>query len=113
MDYTYLPEDQLAFLTRMLDACKMNTGDVAIVNLAKAQVDQDTVISTLEPEKIISFGPVLPGIKNGIFSLETIDKRMYLQVAPLDEFVKETEEAKQLKGKLWTCLKQMFAKNLV
>src|SRR5687768_13592067 len=31
-EHTFMPDDQLAFLTRMLTACQMNLGDVAIVN---------------------------------------------------------------------------------
>jgi hypothetical protein len=102
--YTFLPEDQLAFLTKMLSACRMNAGDISIVNMANGDIRQQ-VIDQLTPLKIIEFGT------ETVYDLFKVDKRggiEYLNAPDLGELVKETEEAKHLKGKLWAGLKEMF-----
>jgi hypothetical protein len=94
--HTFLPEDQLAFLTKMLGACKLNIGDVAIVNMANG-ASLSEVISFLKPSRLISFG--VPVSNTGAREIN----------APLlNELVVESDHSKALKIKLWASLKQMF-----
>jgi hypothetical protein len=94
-EHTFLPEDQLAFLTKMLTACKLNIGDVAIVNTAVNTVI-DEIINVLNPSKLIAFGvPVNTAVENII-------------APPLSELVVESDQSKTLKMKLWGSLKQTF-----
>lgn len=94
--HTYLPENQLEFLTKILGACKLNIGDVAIVNTAN-HPDTQAIINTTQPSQIILFG------------VQTNTNNIPSVIAPsISELITETAEAKAMKSKLWTSLKQMF-----
>jgi hypothetical protein len=108
----FLPDDQLAFLTKILEACKMNIGDVAIVNHAASPVVITELRLQLSPAIILLFGmePIeiaLP-INFPQFKLQAYDQCTYLCAPSLDQLVSLTEESKSLKGKLWACLKTLF-----
>lgn len=93
---TFMPEGHLAFLTKILGACKLNIGDVAIVNMAHS-VDLHAIVSNLNPSRVITFG-----IELKITGIENV-------AAPaINELIAESEEAKAQKAKLWNGLKQMF-----
>lgn len=96
-EHIFLPEDQLSFLTKILGACKLNIGDVAIVNTANYH-DAEEIINSLHPAKIISFAT---GINT---------ENIPCIIAPsIKELIIETPEAKTMKAKLWNELKQMFS----
>jgi hypothetical protein len=108
----YLPERHLEFLTKILGACKLNIGDVAIVNAASQNVDNNILISNLQPKLVILFGVDPANIKLPLsfpqFKLQDFANCTYLYVPSLDGLNIESEEAKLLKTKLWVCLKTIF-----
>jgi hypothetical protein len=108
----FLPDNQLNFLTKILEACRMNMGDIAIVNHAAAPVNITALREQLQPSVIILFGldPVairLP-INFPVFKLQPYDRCTYLSAPALDLLVQASEESKLLKSKLWVCLKSLF-----
>lgn len=100
----FLPEDQLAFISKMLGACQMNIADVAIVNMASGNITFHDVVTELKPLKILAFG-VTPDLTK----LENSPGIEYLTVAGLSDLVNENDSSRALKGKLWSGLKEMFA----
>ena len=108
----FLPDDQLSFLTKMLEACKMNVGDVAIVNLANAAVTITALKQQLQPKVILLFGMEPVAIKLPMnfpwFKIQTYDECTYLCAPSLEELVLPGDESKLLKSKLWMCLKTLF-----
>ena len=108
----YLPDEQLAFLSKMLEACKMNIGDVALVNHASTAVVISTLKSQLQPTVLVLFGIEPVGISLPInfpqYKIQPYDQCDYLYVSSLEELVKPTEEGKLLKSKLWVSLRQLF-----
>jgi hypothetical protein len=108
----YLPDEQLAFLAKMLEACKMNMGDVALVNHAAAPVAIAALKSQLRPSVLVLFGvePLSIGlpINFPLFKIQPYDQCDYLYASSLEELVKPTEEGKLLKSKLWVSLRQLF-----
>jgi hypothetical protein len=97
VDQTFLPENELVFLTKMLAACQLNIGDVAIVNVQNTALNE--AVSHLSPNKIIDFGTNAQLL---------FDAGSIVTSVPLKQMLGESTEARQLKGKLWTGLKQMF-----
>jgi len=102
----------LNFLTKILEACRMNMGDVAIVNHAAAPVNITALREQLQPSVVLLFGldPVtirLP-INFPVFKLQPYDQCTYLSAPTLDLMVQTSEESKLLKSKLWVCLKSLF-----
>lgn len=108
----FLPENHLQLLTKMLGACKLNLGDVAIVNDATQQVNINVLKDQLSPKRVLLFGVTpeetglplnFPAFKDQEYAGST-----YLYTPSLDELNKETEEGKVLKRKLWESLKKIF-----
>ncbi len=108
----FLPDDQLNVLTRMLEACKMNMADVAIVNHATTPVVIAPLKQQLQPAFVILFGPTPPDIglpmNFPVFKIQSYDQCTYLIAPSLEELVRPGDEGKLLKSKLWVCLKTMF-----
>lgn len=96
-DHSFLPENELVFLTKMLSACQLNIGDVAIVNVKN--VSAADAVNELSPDKVIDFG-TSPQI--------SFENGNIVSSVPLKQMLGESPEARQLKVKLWTGLKQMF-----
>jgi UDP-N-acetylmuramyl pentapeptide synthase len=96
-DHAFLRENELVFLTKMLTACQLNIGDVAIVNVQNTSAKD--AVSELSAEKIIDFG-THPEI--------SFESGKIVASVPLRQMLGESPEARQLKGKLWSGLKQMF-----
>jgi len=108
----FLPDDQLTFLTKILEACRMNIGDVAIINHAYSPVAVTELRRQLQPSIILLFGvdPVaikLP-IHFPVFKQQAYDQCTYVSAPPLEELVQPTQEGKLLKSKLWVTLKTLF-----
>lgn len=108
----FLPDDQLGFLSKILEACRMNIGDVAIVNHHTLPVTINTLRGQLQPVNIILFGVDPTAIRLPInfpaFKLQPYDNCTYLYAPSLQQMVGNTPDAKLLKSKLWVCLKTLF-----
>ena len=108
----FLPDNQLTFLTKILEACRMNIGDVAIVNTATAPVNITAIKQQLQPTVLLLFGLEPTSIKLPInfpeFKVQPYDNCSYLSAPPLTQLVQQSEESKLLKSKLWICLKTLF-----
>jgi len=108
-DAPYLPNEQLNFLTSVLSACKLNLGDVAILNTATAPSAYYKDVQ----EKFKSSFIILLGLTPEEFGMPLNFPEF--QVQPFNNCtflytpVLEILEAdKVLKSKLWVCLRKMF-----
>jgi len=108
----FLPDHHLQFLTRILEACKLNLGDVAIVNHAALPVNMDKLREVLHPEIVLLLGiePVATGLPLNFppFKDQAFAGCTYLYTPSLNELNQNNEEGKLLKSKLWVCLKKLF-----
>ena len=108
----FLPDQQLGFVTRMLEACKMNLADVAILNLAGTTTAIAMLKQELQPEILILFGPQPTAIglpfSIPLFKIQAHDGCRYVYAPALDQLVPDSEESKLLKSKLWVCFKALF-----
>ncbi|HVU95694.1 MAG TPA: hypothetical protein VHE34_10745 [Puia sp.] len=108
----FLPDPQLEFLTKILEACRMNIGDVAIVNHHTAPVAIAALRQQLQPQNVLLFGIEPTAIRLPInfpeFKIQPYDQCTYLSAPPLQQLVANTPDAKLLKSKLWVCLKTLF-----
>jgi hypothetical protein len=109
---TFLPDSHLQFLTKMLEACKLNLGDVAIVNHAKKPADIEILKEQLRPVSLLLFGiePVTIKLPMNFpqFKEQSFAGCAYLYTPGLEILNQETEEGKLLKSKLWVCLRKLF-----
>ena len=108
----FLPEKHLEFLIKILGACKLHIGDVAIVNDGFKPVDINIITKQLKPKQAILFGIEPTDLRLPLsfpqFKLQDYALCTYLYIPSLDSLNNETEEGKLLKTKLWICLKSMF-----
>ena len=108
----FLADEHLQFISKMLSACKMNLGDVAIVNITKHTFDIIELKKQLQPFKILLFGVSPMEVKLPMdfphFKLQEYGGCTYLYGPALEELNNESDNSKLLKSKLWICLKSMF-----
>ena len=111
-DSVFLPEEHLLLLTKMLGACKLNIGDVAIINHFSTPATILGINQQLDPKVIILFGLEPTMIKLPFtlpaFKIQEYDGCNYLYTPALSELSVDTEEGKLLKSKLWVCLRKLF-----
>jgi hypothetical protein len=107
----HLPDSQLHFLTSILQACKLNLGDVAIINCNRQQVSISSLMNQFACNYLLIFGAAAQAVSLQdlpLFSMQTTG-RLQLVCSPAAENLNSAgAENKLLKGKLWTCLKEMF-----
>ena len=109
---SFLPDQHLQFLTKMLEACKLNLGDVAIVNHAKKAVEKDLIRQQLNPLYLLLFGvePVAARLPLNFpqFKEQAYAGTTFLYTPSLDALNQDGQEGKLLKSKLWVCLQKLF-----
>jgi hypothetical protein len=108
-DVVHLPDDELNFLTDILGACKLSIGDVAIVNLNNHPgVSYKELTNHFKSKNVFLFGvePEIFGLPMSFphFQLQSFANNSFL----FSPFLKELENDKLLKSKLWVCLKRIF-----
>lgn len=107
-DVVYLPDEHLAFLTTILNACKISMGDIALINIAHSETDYRELKSQLKPQKALLFDVEPAQIQLPVtfppFQVQSFDGCQYLLSPSLDKL----ENDKSLKAKLWTCLQRLF-----
>jgi hypothetical protein len=108
-DVVHLPDDELGFLTGILSACKLNIGDVAIVNLNNHPgLFYKELTVHFKSKKVFLFGvePAAFGLPMSFphFQLQSFANNSFL----FSPVLKELENDKLLKSKLWVCLKRIF-----
>lgn len=109
----YLPDESLQFLSSILGACKLNLGDVAIVNYHNDPVSYSFLKENLSPQFLILFGVTAKQIKLPFtvphYQVQKHDNCSFLLAPPLETLLGDDQQAKLEKSKLWLCLKNMFA----
>ena len=108
----FIPDGHLQFLTKMLDACKLNLGDVAILNIASAPVDIELLKNQLLPKYVLLFGVDTELVKLPfrfpLFKEQQYAGSQYLFTPALEELNVDSDEVKLLKSNLWVCLIKLF-----
>lgn len=104
---THLPDEDLELLTSILKACKLDLGDVAIVNSNNyPEHTYKEYLSQFKSKIVLLFGlePVAFGLPMDFphFQIQSFSKTTFLHSPPLSEY------DKLLKSKLWVCLKTIF-----
>ena len=108
----YLPDTHLDWLGKMLDACKLNLGDVAIANIANNPFTITDIKNELLSNSVILLGTEPFAIQLPLnfphFNLQSYDGITFLYTPSPDQLNQSTNEAKLLKSKLWVCLQKLF-----
>jgi hypothetical protein len=105
----HLPDNELAFLTGIIGACKLSLADVAIVNLNNHPgAGYKELTTEFKSRKVFLFGiePATFGLPMSFphYQMQAFTGISFLYAPAL----KELENDKAEKMKLWGCLKKMF-----
>ena len=108
-DAVHLPDQDLTFLTGILGACKLSIADVAIVNINNHQQASYKELTTAFKSRIVFLFAVEPAT----FGLPMNFPHYQIQAFAGNSFLfspslKELENDKVQKSKLWVCLKRLF-----
>jgi hypothetical protein len=106
----YLPDEELSFLTNMLNACKLGLADVAIVNRNNYEdINYKEMMAQFASRIIFLFGidPVSFGLPVSFphFQLQPFAGATFLFTPSLQECNNDA----LLKSKLWVCLRRLFS----
>jgi len=105
----HLPDNELAFLTGILGACKLSLADVAIVNCYNhPEVSYKELTSSFKSKIVLLFD-----MEPASFGLPMSFPHYQIQAFAGSSFLyspslKELENDKLEKSKLWVCLKRLF-----
>ncbi|WP_439506974.1 hypothetical protein [Sediminibacterium sp.] len=108
----FLNEASLEFLTKILGACKLNMGDVAVINMARYQAHFAEIKKELNPSTCLLFNVTTASIKLPFiippYQVQQFDQCKFLIAPALANYYEENAEAKLEKTKLWVSLKSLF-----
>jgi hypothetical protein len=108
----FMSDADLEWLQKMLLACKLSLGDVAIINTQTNSLPIGIIKDQLEPRKLLMLGPVPSDLQLPLhfppFKIQEHDNCIYLAAPSPKELNQETQEGKILRTKLWVSLKKLF-----
>jgi len=108
----FVNDHALQFLSAILTACKLNLGDVAIVNLVNQTLSYQAIKEWLTPKHMILFDIEATSIqmpfKLPFYQVQGYDQCSILFAPSLNTMMGDSREAKLEKSKLWLSLKNMF-----
>jgi hypothetical protein len=108
----FIPDHQLEFMTKILEACRINLADVAILNHRGNEISAARIKEELQPVILILFGiePDRIGLPFSVplFQIFSHDSCQVLHAPSLEQLNQEGDEGRLLKSKLWLCLRALF-----
>lgn len=110
----YLEERTLQFLSNILQACTINLGDIALINVHQQDIEYTQIKKILDTKQCILFGVKPSAIKHPIdfhfFDIQQHADMMYMHAPALQIMNELSAESKLLKTKLWACLQKFFGR---
>ena len=108
----FLRDEWLQFLSNILGACKLNLGDVAIINYAKNNYSYAELTERLAPEFLLLLDVTAKEIQFPFtvphYQIQQYNHCKFLLTPSLGNMLGHTQDAKLEKSKLWLSLKKMF-----
>ena len=108
----HLNDNDLEFLTGILNACKLNLSQIALINFNKNAVDFAQLRKEMQSEYILLFGVNALQIQLPFtmphYQVQQYDNNKIVTAPPLAELNQTSPQAKAEKIKLWKSLQTMF-----
>jgi hypothetical protein len=105
----HLPDEQLAFLTQLLGACKLSMNDVAIINLNNYEgVDYESILLHFESKIVLLFGIAAENFGFPFAVPEYQVQNFAGRVVMHSPALQLIQNDKPAKGKLWLSLRKIF-----
>jgi hypothetical protein len=111
-DVAFINDQHLQFLSNILNACKLNLGDIALVNHQNTALVYNELKQKVQPKFIIAFDLQPKEIQLPFtipnYQVQVHDNCKFLFASSLKTMEGDSQEAKLEKSKLWASLKNMF-----
>jgi anti-anti-sigma regulatory factor len=111
-EVAFINDQHLQFLSNILNACKLNLGDIALVNHINNPLVYADLKQKLQPKFIIAFDLQPKEIQLPFtipnYQVQLHDNCKFLFASTLKMMEGDSKEAKLEKSKLWMSLKNMF-----
>ncbi len=111
-DAVFLNDESLQFLSNILAACKLNLGDVAIVNTCQEPFLFSFIKEKLSPRYVLVFQVSLQQLQLPFtvpyYQVQQFDQCQFLTAPSLQTMLGNDADAKLKKSRLWLSLKKMF-----
>jgi len=108
----FINDTHLQFLSNILNACKLNLGDIALLNYINHPLDYRDIKQKLEPKFILIFDLLTKDLQLPFtipnYQVQSYDNCKFLFAAPFSKMEGNSQDAKMEKSKLWMSLKNMF-----
>jgi hypothetical protein len=108
----HLAEESLQLLTGILAACRLNMGDVAVMNMARHTTSFAQLRQQMQVNYCFLFDIGLEEVNLAFaippYQVFVHDNCTFLSAPAISRMLGATEEGKLLKSKLWVCLKKIF-----
>lgn len=108
----FINDKHLQFLSNILNACKLNLGDIALVNHSNNPNSYTELKQKLQPKFVLVFDLETKEIKLPFampnYQVQLHDNCKFLFASSLTKMDGDSQEAKMEKSKLWIGLKTMF-----
>ncbi|MFT3903290.1 MAG: hypothetical protein QM727_08950 [Niabella sp.] len=108
-DHVHLPDDMMAFLTNMLNACKLMPTDVVIINTNNyTGIGHEDILQHFQSRSVLLFGMGTAAFgfpfEVPAYQVQTFAQYIVIQAPSLNEL----QNDKTAKAKLWAGLKKIF-----
>ena len=111
-DMVFINEESLAFLTKILSACKLNMADVAVVNVSQNEININKVNKELTPRICLLFSVQPDSIELPFnvpdYQIQNYGGCIFMMAPAISAYNGESNQAKLAKTKLWVSLKNIF-----
>ena len=108
----YLSDEELEFLTGILNACKLNLAHIALINFNNNPVDFNHLRKKMQAEYLLMFGMNTLQIQLPFtmpdYQVQQYDNCKIVTAPPLTALNNKTQLAKAEKTKLWKSLQNIF-----
>ncbi|HRH47667.1 MAG TPA: hypothetical protein PLP23_02875 [Panacibacter sp.] len=109
----FINDEWLGTLGKLLAACKLNIGDVAIINQLKTNIDFAAMKDQLQPKYVLTFDTLIQDIKLPFtiphFQIQQYAGTTFMTAPALTLSDAATDAVKMEKRKLWEKLKIIFS----
>ncbi|HEX5151271.1 MAG TPA: hypothetical protein VFW07_07470 [Parafilimonas sp.] len=109
----YLNDEEMEFLTGILNACKLNFAHIALINFSNNPVDFNQLRKKMQAEYLLMFGVSTLQVQLPFtmpdYQVQQYDNCKIVTAPSLNELNKKTPDAKTQKTKLWKSLQNIFS----
>jgi hypothetical protein len=109
---TFLPDDKMEVLIKIMQACRLSMDDIALLNIAGDDCSIEQIREQFQPGKMVLLGVKPADIRLPIqfpaYKPQSYAGCTYVYSDSLDQ-MDTSETGRKIKGNLWSALKEMFA----